>query len=624
MDFFRAQHDARRRTRLLVGLFLLSLFCLLAMANLILYFLMASTPQQPSFYAVISVLILLVVFLSSIFKSLSLRQGGAAVAQMLNARLLATPSNSAEQRLLNVVDEMAIASGTPVPPVYVMEESAINAFAAGHSINDAVIGITRGAIEKLNRDELQGVIAHEFSHVLHGDMRLNLRLIAWLHGIMVLGIAGHYVLRAASVSRRNNNKAGIAAIGLGLIVLGASGNFFGSLIKAAVSRQREYLADASAVQYTRNPQGIAGALKRIATDTGSPVLTNPAASQISHSLFSEGVKLRFSSLFATHPPLEKRIRVIDPQWDGKYQPQRLAESENISASLSAQQQSTPIPQAVSLAIARAGSPDALDISEAQTVHRDIPADLASSAHNPLGAAAMICLLLQSDCPQMPMLKTDRTHIEQLLRSWLPTDIDADLFAEMCVLLPRMMNIEPAHRLPLVNICLGSLRQMSSRQYQYFRKVITLITASQPALDLASWVLLQLTVQHLDRATGIVPAAPSSGLKKLNQLRGELEVFFSVLSYSGQGGDKNAAAFSAAANSIGLPELNLIVREDLRLEAFQQATNRLTGLMQAQKITLIQGVSVCVFHDQKLTVNENEFLKMTSELLDWPLPAKIFR
>src|SRR5690606_23091198 len=221
--------------------------------------------------------------------------------------------------LLNVVEEMAIASGTPVPPVYLMEESAINAFAAGFAPGDAVIGITRGAIETLSRDELQGVIAHEFSHILHGDMRLNIRLIGILHGIMVLGIMGYYLLRSTGLSsRRNNNGANLALLGIGLIVIGYAGTFFGNLIKAAVSRQREFLADASAVQYTRNPAGIADALKRIGGGQGS-VMENPRTAEISHALFSNGLTFSLTSIFATHPPLEARIRRIQPDWDGSYE-----------------------------------------------------------------------------------------------------------------------------------------------------------------------------------------------------------------------------------------------------------------------------------------------------------------
>lgn len=636
MDFFRAQHDARRRTRLLVGLFLLSLTCLLVMANLLLYFIFEST-AEPVFYLGISAAILLVVLLSSVFKSHSLRQGGAAVAHMLNARLLAAPSTPAEQRLLNVVEEMAIASGTPVPPIYVMEESAINAFAAGHSINDAVIGITRGAINKLNRDELQGVIAHEFSHVLHGDMRLNLRLIAWLHGIMVLGIIGHYVIRAASGSRRNsnnNNNAGIALFGIGLIVLGASGNFFGGLIKAAVSRQREYLADASAVQYTRNPKGIADALKRIAADSTSPVLENPASSQISHALFSEGVHLRFSSLFATHPPLDKRIRVLDPQWNGEYQSAAAVETSRPSAASPIHsppatdyaQQTALTPLAVAMAIARAGSPDDIDVSDAKLIHQGIPDACASAAHNPLGAAALICVLLMQDELVQPTSGPPAADpIQQLFSARLPADSNQHLLAEMYRVVPDVSRLDAQYRLPLVNICLGTLRQLSLAQYQLFRGMLTSIIETDNSPDLRSWVLFQVTLHHLDRALGLDMPTSAVTQKRLNQSARSLEVFLSLLSHCGsRNGSDARSAFNAAATESGVAGLDYSAPENLTLEQFQRATEQLANLREEDKKRLLNAVSICVYHDKKLTVIENELLKMTSEMLDWPLPATIFR
>lgn len=624
MDFFRAQHDARRRTRLLIGLFLLSLICLLMMANLVLYIVFQSSPQQPALYVGTSTVILIIVLLGSVFKGASLRRGGEAVAQMLNARLLVVPSNDAEQRLLNVVEEMAIASGTPVPPVYVMDEIAINAFAAGHSLNDAVIGITRGAIHKLNRDELQGVIAHEFSHILHGDMRLNLRLIAWLHGIMVLGIAGRYVTRAASTSRRrNNNNAGIALFGIGLIVIGASGNFFGSLIKAAVSRQREYLADASAVQYTRNPQGIAGALKRIAADNQSQVMTNPAVNEISHALFSEGVHLRFSRLFATHPPLHKRIRVLDPQWNGDYPIQTYHEPA-ISASAD-RVKSSSVQAPLALAIARAGAPDDIDVSDAKTIHASLPAGSLSAAHNPLGAVATVCLLLmQEDLQSLRVYLPDKSRAESTIKMRLPADVSYSLLAEMYRVLSDIVQTEPIHRLPLVNVCLGTLRQMSVNQYRHFRRIIETIISTDRSPDLGSWILFQLISQHLDSAFDLTPAVPSTGRKSLAQSVHQLEIFFSLLANCGHDDDNAAAAFSRAAAYIALPDLNFKTSTELDLAQFQHATKQLASMKETDKLTVLNAASICVFHDGKLTVKESELLKMTSETLGWPLPAKIFR
>ncbi|MEE8530100.1 MAG: M48 family metallopeptidase, partial [Nitrosomonadaceae bacterium] len=256
-------------------------------------------------FAVVSAGVSVVVLMGSLYKIIALSAGGKTVAEALGGQLIPQNTGDLKQRkLLNVVEEMAIASGTPAPPVYLlMDEPGINAFAAGFTPRDAVIGITQGAIDHLSRDQLQGVIAHEFSHIFNGDMRLNIRLMGVLYGIVIIGMAGYYLLYSASFSRRrvSNNKGvgGIMVLAIGLMVIGFSGTFFGNLIKAAVSRQREYLADASAVQFTRNPDGIAGALKRIGGLKFGSKVSNPDASEVSHAFFAQGVSGFMQMLSAT-------------------------------------------------------------------------------------------------------------------------------------------------------------------------------------------------------------------------------------------------------------------------------------------------------------------------------------
>jgi len=317
MDFFESQDSARRNTGRLILLFGLAVISLILITNFLVMLIFgflstemtsvgALTPWQFNWqvFAMVGVLVAAVIILGSLYKIVSLSGGGARVAEMMNGRLLvAGTGDLLERRLMNVVEEIAIASGTPVPPVYVLEEAGINAFAAGYSPSDAVIGVTRGAIETLNREQLQGVIAHEFSHILHGDMRINIRLIGILHGIMVLGIIGYYLMRGSSVRSRSKDSGGVVMLGLGLLVIGYVGTFFGNLIKAAVSRQREFLADASAVQFTRNPQGIAKALMRIGQHSQRSYMAHPSSREISHALFEEGTHSALSGLYATHPPL---------------------------------------------------------------------------------------------------------------------------------------------------------------------------------------------------------------------------------------------------------------------------------------------------------------------------------
>ncbi|MCX7701923.1 MAG: M48 family metallopeptidase, partial [Gemmataceae bacterium] len=338
-NFFEHQQLARQRTKYLVFLYgiavagtvLLTYFVVWAI-----FYLPTLDPErlktasglsvsgiplselfEPQLFLLVTGTTVLLIGGMTALKLSELSSGGKAVAEMLGGRLVTTPtSDFHEKRLLNVVEEMAIASGIPVPPVYVLDgEGGINAFAAGYAPDQAVIGVSRGALEYLNRDELQGVIAHEFSHILNGDMRLNIRLIAIIFGIMGLAAFGSILLRTRS---RNDKGAGqIILLGLGLYLLGIVGAFVGNIIKAMVSRQREFLADASAVQFTRNPDGIGGALKKIGGLKDGAAIRNEHAPEAAHMFFADALS-RLTDLFATHPPLPERIRRIDPKWDGTF------------------------------------------------------------------------------------------------------------------------------------------------------------------------------------------------------------------------------------------------------------------------------------------------------------------
>jgi len=350
MDFFAHQDSARRQTGILLALFAFSVALIIVAVYLSFCFVVplieiagdaadsyddaVGSDQalgfawwRPKILLWSSLGTIVVVFLGCMIKIGELRGGGAVVATSLGGTLIMRESAGPEQQqLLNIVEEMAIASGVPVPPVYVMaHEESINAFAAGYTINDAVIGVSQGLIDRLNRDEIQGVIAHEYSHIFNGDMRLNIQLVGLLHGILLIAIIGYYCLRTASLSGRNSrgkNNPGIYLlfIGAAILVIGSVGLFFARLIKASVSRQREYLADASAVQFTRNPLGIAGALKKIAFHIEGSRIRSPEAESVSHLFFGDSKRRHFINLLATHPPLGDRISRLDPNWHNRSEP----------------------------------------------------------------------------------------------------------------------------------------------------------------------------------------------------------------------------------------------------------------------------------------------------------------
>lgn len=350
MDFFERQDQARRSTRRLIAYFMLAVVLIVASIYIaviaIVYAFSVNRvlerPFQwwdPDMLLWVTGATVSVVVIGSLYKIFALSQGGEVVARWLGGRLIDSDTpKPQERRLLNVVEEMAIASGISVPSVFLLEEEkSINAFAAGFTPADAVIGVTSGTLQILSRDELQGVIAHEFSHILNGDMRLNIRLIGVLNGILMIAMIGYGILRGTRTSSsKKNGGAAVLLFGAALLIIGYVGVFFGKLIKSAVSRQREFLADASAVQFTRNPDGIAGALKKIGGLAHGSRIANSKAEEASHLFFSNGMHGKASpflsmrnrtppvltqsafSFMATHPPLETRIKRIDPSFDGRF------------------------------------------------------------------------------------------------------------------------------------------------------------------------------------------------------------------------------------------------------------------------------------------------------------------
>ncbi len=340
MDFFEQQAKAHRKTKWLVIYFVMAVAAMIAAIYICLMLIFSAAmqtqhhrhyeePQQPfsiwnpEVLIGVSIVTLAVVGIGSAYKTSALSSGGSAVSEMMGGRLINTNTTDPDERkLLNVVEEMSIASGVPMPQVYVMdEENGINAFAAGHKPSDATVTVTRGCMKLLSRDELQGVIGHEFSHILNGDMRLNLRLIGIIFGILCLTVIGRILLQTARGGDRDKNPLPI--VGIVLLIIGFIGVFFGRLIQAAVSRQREFLADASSVQFTRNPGGITGALKKIGgLGAMGSRLGHAHAEELSHMYFGNGISEAFIGLLETHPPLAERIRVFDPNFDGNFPEER--------------------------------------------------------------------------------------------------------------------------------------------------------------------------------------------------------------------------------------------------------------------------------------------------------------
>ncbi|MBW3600753.1 MAG: M48 family metallopeptidase, partial [Planctomycetes bacterium] len=514
-DFFSRQDRARRNTSLLVLYFALAVVLIvlgvyLVFAGVFLFAggqgkrydqAQAASWWSPQLFLATSAGTLTVIVAGSLYKTVQLRRGGDAVAQILGGRRIDPETGDFhERRLVNVVEEMAIASGTPVPPVYVLDqEASINAFAAGYTPGDAVVGVTRGTLERLSRDELQGVIAHEFSHILNGDMRLNVRLIGILHGILVLAIIGYMLLRSTAYRGGKRGAAGALLVGLGLVILGYAGVFVGKLIKSAVSRQREFLADASAVQFTRNPAGIAGALRKIGGMSHGARIENPHAEEASHMFFGNAVGA-WLSLTSTHPPLEERIRRIDPAFDGTFTPSQPApEPSQAQRRAAGKPSAAPLPFPVRLpsgsrlpldpaqVVALVGAPAPAHLAYAGRLVESLPERLRSAAHSPFSARAVIFALL---------LDRDQS-IRQAQLEQLAGHAEAPVVEETRRLAPLTDDLPREARVPLVDMAFPALRALSDSQYRAFQQNVDRLVRADRKIQLFEYVLQRMLMRHLD-------------------------------------------------------------------------------------------------------------------------------
>ena len=638
-DFFERQDIARRNTGRLVLLFVLAVLAMMVSVHLLLVVTMGYLSRDPEtgtldwslagdlqLMGVAVVSMLVVVGGGTLFKIAQLRGGGRVIAEELGGRRL-NPDSSvpAERQLLNVVEEMAIASGTPAPPVYLLdEEEGINAFAAGFTINDAVIGVTRGTVERLPRDELQGVIAHEFSHILNGDMYLNLRLVGLLNGILIIGILGYFMFRISAFSSyrhrrssRDSSPLALLALGAGLMVVGFLGTFFGNLIKAGVSRQREFLADASAVQFTRQSAGIAGALKRIGGFKSGSTVQSPNAPEASHMFFGQATS-GLSGLFATHPPLSERIRQLEPSWNGQFaegSPRTdstftsHSSAAGVTGLAGAGVANRGVAQSVTRAIDHIGQPNTAHLEYAARLIDELPTAIVDATRSPYGARALI----------YAMLIDRETEAREVQIAHLSSAADPGVYKETLKLLPLIERFDKRVRLPLVDISLSALSGLTDAQYQQFKQNIGELVEADRTIDLFEWSLQRILLNDLEaQRFNLTPGRVRH--RKLSRLQLHYELLLSTLAYTGHR-DESAAqeAFEQAKRHVNLPQARFRRGEECGLEAVDAALNVLEEASPRIKRQILHAAAACIAADRKITIAEAELLRAMSASLGCPMP-----
>lgn len=644
-DFFEQQDRSRRRTAYLVACFFLGVICLILLtyllaAALYYFYLADKIPGRPfhwtdlwhpGLFLAVSAGVAVVVGGSALLKVAELASGGRSVALMLGGKEVnGRPKKLVYRRLVNVVEEMAIASGVPMPSVFVLpDEPGINAFAAGYTIDDAVVAVSKGSLEYLTRDELQGVVAHEFSHILNGDMRLNIRLIAVIFGITSLTIIGYFLMRIGAYSRprRSSSKKGdatavIVLFGIGLYILGLVGAFFGRLIQAAISRQREYLADASAVQFTRNPDGIAGALKKIGgLEIGSKI-NNIHAAEISHMWIAEALfRTSLPRLLATHPPLEDRIRRLDPHFDGKYpRVVPLLDLEEVVEKEAEPPKPPPLPRIVEgplplqLAIleqlGRTGTISNEGMVYAREILAQIPEPIREAIEEPFAARAVLLAMLLNKEPDV------RARQLQALQS----TSDPRDYVEVTRLVEVVQNLPDVVHLPVIDLALPALRRMTGRQYEEFTRLMDDLIHADRKVTIFEYVLRTIVRQRLDGEFGIRRARPAR--IDAEAVLGAAQTVFSLLAWEGSDNEREARqAFAAAVEALGgrYRALSLLPRERIDMEEFDRAVRILSATTPSNKRGLLAACARCIAADKQITVAESELFRAVAEALGVPMP-----
>jgi len=640
VNFFDVQDRARRTSRRLVFLYLVATALIVAGVSLIVGFALynVADPGQPfslsSFFAhqgpiLVGTAIITTLFIvgATLVKTAQLSSGGGRVALQMGGTLISPDTRDPLRvRLRNVVEEMAIASGVPVPEIYVLEqELGINAFAAGFAPGDAAIAVTRGTLEMLERDELQGVIAHEFSHVLNGDMRLNIRLMGVLFGIMALGLMGRMVFRGVRYggfrSKRGKGGGVIVIVGLGLIILGGIGVFFARMIKSGVSRQREYLADASAVQFTRQSGGLAGALKKIGGYEAGSLIQTTDPEEVSHMLFGTGSNL--SGMFATHPPLTDRIRALDPNFKESDYPQVRLKDREVATNRGADQRSAGIaastgalaagitPDSISASV---GQPSEQHIAFAKRIRQSLPNELYDAAHSTeLSYLLVIALILDRGGEtlqrQLALLTEQLGEQRTLLVSQFRSHLRA---------------AGPEYRLPLLEIAFPALRQRPAPQLNFLIDLTARLIEIDGDIELHEFCFYRVLATNLRQVMHPSRRQKNKRANRKAVRDAAVDLLRVVAGYGHDNDTDGEAAFRSGLGKFGKWGDTYTYGSDFAAttSSLEKSLDQLVSLNSAGRQMLLDSVTTVVLHDDKLTVPEAELVRTICASLEIPLPPQI--
>ena len=631
MNFFEAQDDARRRTRWLVVYFILAIIGVILsvyaiIAGVMTYLGTSDGFWMPGVFLATAIGTGGMMGTGSLFKTMQLSGGGSVVAKDMGARQVDPhTTDTDERRYVNVVEEMAIASGVPVPEIWIMDdELGINAFAAGTEPGNAVVAVTRGCIQRLTRDELQGVVAHEFSHVLNGDMRLNMRLMGLLFGILMISMIGRMLFHAMRFmpmrSSRNDKNGGAAGIaiaiflaGIGLMAVGAIGVFFGRLIQAAISRQREYLADASAVQFTRNPDGIANALKKIGGMQYGSKIETPKAAEASHLFFADGGM--FSYGLATHPPLDIRIKAVQENWDGDFIETDLPEvasgrqtsrQDTLASGFSgAATEGTPSVMNRER-IDHLGEASQVDINIGQLMKQGLNKEWVRACHDREEAQALVFGLLLAEDRQ---LRDGEVN-------YIQKGAGQDAASLALHWNTELIGLHSSLKIALIDLSIPALRRLSPPEYDRFVNITQWLISSDGHVDLFEMMLQRVVQRHLDVHFRRL-VFPKIRYRKIESLQQETNVMLTTMAAMG-GQDQMQEAYNAAIVETGW-SMQMLPPQECGLKKVEEALEKFNQATPLVKKQLLRVCGLAVMHDGVIESQEAELIRATADSIGCAVP-----
>jgi Zn-dependent protease with chaperone function len=547
---------------------------------------------------IISFAMVAIILSAVAYKYHQLKQGGAIIATQLGAELvLPNTYHPLEKQLINIVEEIAIAAHTSVPHVYLLKHhSNINAFAAGNNSKDAIIGITRGALEKLTRDEIQAVVAHEFSHIVNGDIRLNNRLTACIFGISFIGLVGeglinHALHNSKGLSSKNNPFGFTVLFGLFLVIYGLIGTLLADMIKAAICRQREYLADATATQFNRNPDALASALQVI-SGLKSNKIKRHYQHQYSH-LFFTSTTSTWLNWFSTHPPLLSRIKKLNPSFNNKT---KIIQRNNLCNY-----------QAMMLSATRAQF-DPIKAQNKQSENitikpliNNVSNELIDIAHEPKHVISLSCLLILSDD-----FGQSAKQLKLISKSAL---IDLNILDRSEILLA---NVSLTNKFKLIEIAISALHCLNKNTQKQTTALLLQVINLGDKNQISAWAFYELLTYQLVKPNKI------NFLKSQKQLLASWRYLISIMAHFGSDNlEKTQLAYSATASAFKVKNQSILSLNELTLVEAKVHLDCLAKLPIKNKNALLHALEFCAKHDKNISENETILLYVLSTRLELP-------